>query len=131
MTTQRYNPPNLQNFSTQLVTNPEGVSRDLDQAIQVVTKQTNSLKDMVGGMANGSTTVTGSARGVSTGLSSVTNVVACLESSTAINEWVTVALSPSAGTINLFVWKPTGVADTTPIASTTARVVRWSAWGSE
>lgn len=77
----------------------------------------------------GSSSVTGSLTRISTGLAAVVQVVASLDSAAAINEIVTVALGDE-GEIALFVWKPTAAGDTTPIASTTARTVRWIAVGT-
>lgn len=77
----------------------------------------------------GSATVTGSLTGIATDLATVAQVIASIDSSAAINEIVTVALGDE-GQISLFVWKPTAAGDTTPIASTTARTVRWFAAGT-
>lgn len=82
-------------------------------------------------LASGVTTVTGSQNGIATGLATVTNVIAVVDSDGApCNEIVTPRPNPNqAGRIDLFVWKPTAAGDTTPIASTTARKIRWFAVG--
>lgn len=82
--------------------------------------------------ARGNSTVTGSLTDIETGLDTVTEVTASIDNgATAINEWVSARPSLNAvGRIDLYCWKPTAVADTTPIASTTARLVRWVAVGS-
>lgn len=83
-------------------------------------------------VVSGTTTVTGSVLGIVTGLSSVARVIASIEGGDAVNEWVTARQTPDTdGSVDLFVWKPTGVADTTPIASTTAREIAWIAFGEQ
>lgn len=84
------------------------------------------------GLASGVTTVTGSQNGIATGLATVTNIVASIDSEgVALNEWVNPRPTPNApGLIDLYVWKPTAAGDNTPIASTTPRLVRWIAIGS-
>ena len=81
-------------------------------------------------IAWGNSSVTGSLTDIATGLATVEQVVATIQSSAAINEWVTTALNATPGEIDLYCWRVTGVADTTPIASITARVVRWIAVGT-
>lgn len=81
-------------------------------------------------IAAGVTSVTGSQTAIVTGLATVTEVVASIKSTVAINEWVTVNLNGAAGKIDLYVWRVTGVADTTPIASITARDIHWIAFGT-
>ena len=82
---------------------------------------------------HGSTTVTGSKLAIPTGLSNVIRVVAMINSDGApLNELVTArpAKAGPAGAIDIFIWKPTAAGNTTPIASTTARVVEWWVMGS-
>lgn len=82
-------------------------------------------------VAAGSQAVTGSQKQIVSGLTSVLYLVASLQSAAALNEWVTCeVLTVPAGNFNLYVWKPTAAGDTTPIASTTGRVVHWFAWGT-
>lgn len=81
-------------------------------------------------MASGSASVTGSKSGIATGLTTVTQVVATIDNgAVGLNEWVSTSLG-TPGTINIAVWKPTANNNVTPIASTTARVVRWIAIGT-
>ena len=77
----------------------------------------------------GNSSVTGSLTRISTGLATVVQVTASLDSDAAINESVTVTLGDE-GEMSLFLWKPTAAGDTTPIPSTTLRVVRWIAVGT-
>jgi len=82
---------------------------------------------------HGTTTVTGSKLSVATGLATVTRVVAMINSDgQPLNEIVTArpAKVGSDGSIDLFVFKPTAAGNTTPIASTTARVVEWWVMGT-
>ena len=131
MTTQ-YRPPSF-------TAGPDGDSAKLD--FEQTTFYSNldlaiqTMYNLVYTAANtptkfGSSQVTGSLSSVATGLSAVAQVVATVQSSTAINEWATVTLNAD-GTFNIFVWKPTAAGDTTPIASTTARTVLWAAQGTQ
>lgn len=81
-------------------------------------------------IARGETSVTGTAD-IATGLATVVQAVACLEDDIALTAaWVSVADSATPGNIVLKVWKPTGSADCTPTAATTAKSVRWIAIGT-
>lgn len=99
-----------------------------DSALQAVD---NVKDDSDQALASGVSKITGSQNGIATGLSTVTNVTVSLDSGgTPLNEWVTGnPNSRQAGKIDIQVWKPTASNDTTPIASTTARTVRWFAFG--
>lgn len=82
-------------------------------------------------LAFGHSTVTGSLASVVTGLATVVEVVAVIDNgAAALNEWLSVRPSTLPGDIDIFVWKPNAANDTTPIASTTARTVRWMAKGT-
>ena len=87
-----------------------------------------------GGFAvnSGSLTVTGSATGISSGLSQVTQVVASIDNgSTPTNFWATSRINPTdSSTFDVFVWKPTAAGNTTPIAATTPVVIRWWVTGT-
>ena len=104
----------------------------LDAAVTAVQAEYVAVRPAAAGkrVAWGSSTVTGSLTDIATGLATVEQVVATIQSSAAINEWVTTALNATPGEIDLYVWRVTGVADTTPIASITGRVVRWLAVGT-
>ena len=101
---------------------------------QIYTLEDQSVQGVVNNqaLASGSTDVLGSQNGIETGLATVTNVVASLDGGgAALNEWVNARPTPNVkGAISLAVWKPTAAGDTTPIASTTTRTVRWIAVGT-
>jgi hypothetical protein len=86
----------------------------------------------IGFMAtSGEVTVTGSKLRIVTGLTKVLHVVASIAGAAATNQWVTVQVTPSdKSKIDVFVWKPTAAGDNTPIASTSAIVVKWFCTGS-
>ncbi len=79
----------------------------------------------------GSVTVTGT-KSIATGLTTVTNVHAMINSNgAALNQWVTARPSTTIqGGIDIFVWAPTANNDVTPVASTTPWEVQWVAQGS-
>lgn len=83
-------------------------------------------------VAAGSVAVTGATNGdVNTGLSAVSGVSASLgEDATLAGLFVTAALGGTAGHITLKVWKPTASGDATPILSTAAKIVNWTAAGA-
>lgn len=83
-------------------------------------------------IANGTSKVTGSLKGIATGLDTVSNVIVSIDSNGApSNLTVTARPSPNTpGAIDIWVWKPTAANDNTPIAATLAIVVRWHAWGT-
>jgi hypothetical protein len=82
-------------------------------------------------LASSSKTVTGTANRVDTGLGSVANVTASLDTGgSPVNEWVVATPTPNAqGLIDIAVFAPTAPGNNTPIASTTPRLVRWIATG--
>lgn len=111
------------------------LDRQLDLAMrtlfdQVYTLDDNTVQGVTKGIrvTSGVELVTGSKKGIATGLTTVSNVQVSLRSATALNEWVTFDIR-TGGVLDLYVWRPTGVADTTPIASTTQRTVHWSCVG--
>lgn len=128
MALNRFQPPSFQEFATELSSQPHEAGQHLDRAIQLAYQQIYALA--TDSPVDGSTTVTGSSLAIMTGLSAVTNVVACIDSSTATNVIVTASLSSKAGCIDLRCWKPTAAGDTTPIAATSAVTVRWFARGT-
>lgn len=126
----RWRPASFLNFHKQLVINPEAASRELDQTLQLADQKAQGIERQISAFKFGSQSVTGSLKGVVTGLKSVAQVVVSIDNgSTALNEWATATLSATSGAIDIYVWKPTAAGDTTPIASTTARTVRWFAQG--
>jgi len=93
---------------------------------------TNAIIGVAAGykIARGETAVTGTAD-IATGLTTVVQAVACLEDDASLDAFeVSVADSVTGGNIVLKVWKPTGAADCTPIASAAATSVRWIAVGT-
>lgn len=83
-------------------------------------------------MSSGAIQVTGSVKGVATGLSTLSNVIAGVDSGSAPNN-LTVTATPSTtvpGTFDVYVWKPTSSGDNTPILNTVPATVRWHAWGT-
>lgn len=117
---------------------------NLDLAMKTIYDQVYSLNDAAllavdevdaandQALASGVTTVTGVQNGIATGLATVTNVVVSLDSGgSPLNEWVTANPNArQAGKIDIQVSKPTASGNNTPIASTTARTVRWMAFGN-
>lgn len=85
------------------------------------------------GISSGALKVTGSAKGIVTGLDTVSNVVVSLDSGPAAsNLWVTATPSTTVkGAFDVYVWKPTGAGSTVPIANGTVTTVRWIAFGTK
>jgi hypothetical protein len=83
-------------------------------------------------MSTGAVSVTGSLKGIATGLSTVSNVIVSIDAgAVATNQWVTATPSTTvAGGVDIFCWMPTSSANNTPIASTTPQLIRWHAWGT-
>lgn len=81
---------------------------------------------------SGSEDVTGSKLGITSGLSAVDHVIASIDNgAVATNFWVTARVTPTdTSKVDLFVWMPTAVADTTPIAATTLVTVKWWVTGT-
>jgi len=127
----RWRPPSFVDFHRQIGRNPMQASRELDSAIQRAYTNDSQLENMIAATQVGQVTVTGSALSVSTGLASVSQVTASIDNgSTAHNFWVGASPSQQPGCVDLFVWQPTAAGNNTPIACTTAVVVRWIARGS-
>ena len=83
-------------------------------------------------IAVGHNSVTGNLNAVATGLSVVSDVIGSIDNgSTALNYWLSIRPSGTAGAIDIFTWMPTAIAVTTPIAATGAVTVRWIAYGSQ
>lgn len=83
-------------------------------------------------VVHGSTSVLGSKVGFASGLAQVTNVQASIDNGAVATNF-TVSARPSIsvlGGIDIYVYQPTAVANTTPIAATTAVTVRWWAQGT-
>jgi hypothetical protein len=83
-------------------------------------------------MSTGAISVTGSMKGVATGLSTLSNVVAGIDTgSTPTN--MTTSVTPSSqtpGTFDIYVFSPTSTSDNTPTLASGAAIVRWHAWGT-
>jgi hypothetical protein len=78
---------------------------------------------------SGTVTVTGSKLGIVTGLTTVNQVVASINSNVATN--ITVTAQPSVtvkGGIDIYCWMPTSSSVTTPIAATSPVLIHW--WSS-
>lgn len=114
---------------------------ELDLAMKTAFDNTDSLEKTSAQMpstlhgssiANGTSKVTGSLKGIATGLSTVSNVIVSIDSAGApSNLTVTARPSPNMpGGIDIFVWMPTSAANNTPIAATIVAVIRWHAWGT-
>jgi hypothetical protein len=79
---------------------------------------------------SGTVRVTGSKLGIVTGLDTVNQVVASINSKVATNFTVTAQPSVTVkGAIDVYVWQPTGAGSTVPIACTTAVTIHWWATG--
>ena len=127
----RWRPPSFVDFHRQIGKNPMQASRELDSAIQRAYTNDSQLENMIAATQVGQVTVTGSALSVSTGLASVSQVTASIDNgSTAHNFWVSGVISQQPGCVDIYVWQPTAAGNNTPIACTTAVVVRWIARGS-
>ena len=82
-------------------------------------------------VARGESAVTGTVD-IATGLATVVQAIACLETDPAIATamWCSVADSATPGNIVLKTWKPTAADNATPIAGTGTPSVRWIAVGT-
>ena len=83
-------------------------------------------------MSTGALSVKGSVKGVATGLSTLSNVVASIDSgSSPTNMTVSATPSPnSPGTFDIYVFAPTSTSNNTPILASASMLVRWHAWGT-
>lgn len=126
-----WRPESFVDFHHRLRTNPDQLSRALDQAIRQAHNGLAMLNSMIACRQSGSAKVTGSVKNIPTGLSSVRQVQASIDNgATAHNFWVSAVISQTPGAVDLYVWQPTAANNTTPIAATTAVTVRWIADGS-
>jgi len=93
-----------------------------------------SVPDLLNGskMSSGAIQVTGTMKGVATGLSTLSNVIVSVDSGATPHN-LTVSATPSTtqpGTFDVAVFKPTAAGNTTPILNTVPATVRWHAWGT-
>lgn len=127
----RWRPPTMLDFHAQLSKNPQQASRALDSAIQRAYQNDSQLENMIAATQFGQATVTGSSLSIPTGLATVSQVTVSIDQgATAHNFWVSGVISQQPGCIDIYVWQPTAAGNNTPIACTTAVIVRWSARGS-
>lgn len=114
---------------------------ELDLALDTIYKSTANLQasavqavDALQGsrMSTGAIPVKGSMKGVATGLSTLSNVVASVDSgATPTNMTLSATPSPnSPGTFDIYVFAPTSTGNNTPILAANAVLVRWHAWGT-
>jgi hypothetical protein len=83
-------------------------------------------------MSTGALRVTGGVKGVATGLSTLSNVVASLDSGSSPTN-MTLSATPSQnspGTFDVYVFAPTSTSNNTPILASASMLVRWHAWGT-
>jgi len=127
----RWRPQPFTDFHLQMKTNPVGASAAMDFAIRQAYQNTTVLETMIASRQSGAATITGSKVGIPTGLTTVRQVQGSIDNgSTAHNFYCSVVLSKLPGCIDIYVWQPTAVNNVTPIACTSAVVVRWVADGS-
>jgi hypothetical protein len=83
-------------------------------------------------MASGVVNVAGRLNAVVTGLTTLSNVVATVDSGgTPSNKWVTATPSTTVpGAFDVAVWHPTSSTDNTPALILTVAMVRWIAFGT-
>jgi len=127
----RWRPESMLDFHRQITRNPAQASRSLDTAIQRAYQNDAQLENMIACTQFGQTTVTGSSLSIPTGLATISQVTAVIDQgATAHNFWVSATPSQQPGCIDIYVWQPTAAGNNTPIACTTAVVVRWSVRGT-
>lgn len=127
----RWRPESFRDFHIQLKSNPVAASATMDFAIRQAYQNMTTLESMIAARQSGAATVTGSRTNIPTGLSSVRQVQGSIDNgSTAHNFWCSVVVSKLPGCIDIYVWQPTAAGNNTPIACTSAVVVRWVADGS-
>lgn len=106
-------------------------SRTLDRALQGAYQNDAQLESMIACTQFGQSKVTGSLKSIPTGLATVSQVTAVIDQgATAHNFWPSATVSQQPGCIDIYVWQPTAAGNNTPIACTTAVVVRWSVRGT-
>lgn len=128
----RWRPESFMNFHADIT--GSGASQKswaLDQAIQIGYQNQTTLETMIASRQAGSATVTGSITNIPTGLATVSQVQASIDNGNAAHNF-TLSATPSKlpGCIDIYVWQPTSAVNNTPIAATTAVLVRWVANGS-
>lgn len=127
----RWRPESFVDFHRMLTRAPEQASRTLDQAIRIAYNNDSQLENMVASTQFGSSVVTGKSLSIPTGLSAVSQVTAVIDNgATAHNFWPSATISQQPGCIDIYVWMPTAAGNTTPIAATSAVIVRWSVRGT-
>lgn len=80
---------------------------------------------------SGNLTITGSKTGIITGLTTVQNVTASVNTGSTPNNY-TLSARPSPltpGSIDIYVFQPTAAGNTTPVAATAPVLVHWTASG--
>jgi hypothetical protein len=121
-TQQRWRPrpfsdPELDLSTKTLYDNVYGLEATSTQAVKALQGSKTS---------SGAITVTGSVKGVATGLSTLSNVVVSIDNgSTPIN--MTATATPSTitpGTFDVYIWQASLAAATSPL------LIRWIAWGT-
>lgn len=129
----RWRPESFLNIHT-LLTNPATApqaARSLDRAIQQAYQNDSQLENMAACTQFGKTVVTGSQKGIPTGLSTVSQVTVSVDNgATAHNFWVSGVISQQPGCIDIYCWQPTAAGNNTPIATTGALTIRWSVRGT-
>lgn len=127
----RWRPASFVDFHQQMLISPSQASKALDNAIQRAYQNSAKLESMVAATQFGQATVTGNAKSISTGLASISQVTASIDNgSTPHNFTISAVVSQQPGCVDLYVFQPTSTTNNTPVAGTTAVVVRWSARGS-
>lgn len=127
---QRFRPPSFLGWHDSLQHTPTQASRDLDAAIQRSFENAYRAETMIACTQHGAATVTGSAVGIPTGLSSVRSASGSVDSGAAPHNF-TVSVTPSQtpGAVDIHVFQPTSKTDNTAVAGTAPVTVRWIAVG--
>lgn len=103
----------------------------MDQIASINTQQTSKFGAAGVQVRSGAATFTGSSTAITTGLTTVTRVVASVVDSDPTTAGdalvVTVGLNGTAGKIDLYAWKNTAG---TIAAATNACTIHWIAWGT-
>lgn len=127
----RWRPPSLLDFHRQMEISPREASRGLDQAMQQAYNNDSQLESMIACRQVGQVTVTGSSKSIPTGLATVKQVTASIDSgATAHNFTISATPSQQPGCIDLYIFQPTSSTVNTPIACVSAVLVRWAATGT-
>lgn len=127
----RWRPPSLLDFHRQMEISPREASRSLDTAIQQAYASSAQLESMLACRQVGQVIVTGSSKSIATGLATVKQVTASIDSgATAHNFTISATPSQQPGCIDIYIFQPTAAGNNTPIPCTTAVTVRWMATGT-